>query len=443
MREKVANIYFIFLFFVFNLICMDFSVFGINLKTILLCVITFIVLVFLFCSGRRMFQWKKIAAGDWVVLVFMLITFFRLIYQIVKDASDANQEITALAIGMIYFILRQYSISLRVILGAFGISNFIVYLMLLISHMSRFVGGWATTMTELLTNSGGIVAWLVLGICVSILAYCTTDDKKQHIFYGTEIVLGAFLLFMEKDMIAILLIEVMFVMLPFVFKPTKALVRRDMMLFSIYNFLLCNMSLLTGYVSVFKGSVTYDLEVSVYLELVLAVIAFIFFELWDKRTKAKAEQDTVFPAMLSFFQGLGAAGMIFIGALFTAATRGSSVVLPEVMYKLLSLFILSVAEQNGIFHTIGARYGVVGAVLVMVFLCMLAVCCMRDKGEASKKHHILKCIIVIYIIQSIFLRQTILATPLYMVFVMMYWKQMNLKERDITDEINYSDTMLQ
>lgn len=440
MREKIANIYFIFLFFVLNLICIDFSVLGINLRTLLLFAVTFIVLVFLLFHGRTLFQWKKITRVDWGVCALMLITLFRLIYQIIKDSTDINQEITALVIGMIYFILRQCQVSLRILLGTFGISNFIVYLMLLIP---RFTDGWGAASTEFMTTCGGTLAWLVLGICVNILAYCTTNSKKQHIFYGIAAFPGVLLLFLEKNMTAILLIEVLFVMLPFVFKPTKAFIRRVMMLFLLYNFLLCNMSLLTGYVSVFKGSVTYDLEVSVYLELVLAVIALGFFELWDKCTKGKEEQDIVLSQMLPFFRVLGAAGAIFIGALFTAATRGSSVVLPEVMYKLLSLFILSVAGQNGIFHAIGVRYGVIGAVLVMVFLCKVAVCCISDRGEAPKKQHILKCIAAIYVVQSIFLKQTILTTPLYMVFVIMYWKQMNLKERKITDEVNHSDTMLQ
>ena len=243
-------------------------------------------------------------------------------------------------------------------------------------------------------------------------------------------------------MTAILIIEGLIISLPFIFKPEKRFIKRVIEILLCFNFLLCNMSLLTGYVEIFKGDMIYDLEVSVYMELVLAVAALAFFTLWDKHTTEEDEMDTRLPELLPFFQLVAVVAIIFIGALFTAVTRGSSVVLPDVMYKLLSLFILSIAEQNGIFYTIGERYGIVGAVAVMVLLAVIAIYCLRKPMEDTREQKLSKCIMVIYVVQSIFLKQTVLTTPLYAAIIIMYLKGTVEKERNVLDEADNSDTVL-
>ena len=152
--------------------------------------------------------------------------------------------------------------------------------------------------------------------------------------------------------------------------------------------------------------------------------------------------DTRLPELLPFFQLVAVVAIIFIGALFTAATRGSSVGLPDVMYKLLSLFILSIAEQNGIFYTIGERYGIVGAVAIMVLLAVIAIYCLRKTMEDTREQKLSKCIMVIYVVQSIFLKQTVLTTPLYAAIIIMYLKGTVEKERNVLDEADNSDTVL-
>ena len=417
-REQLINTYIILLFGVLNLFCNEFNFLAINLRTLLLFAVTFVTFIYYVRQGTGPYNWKKLTRTDWLISGIMIITLICLIYRICTGIADVNQEIVLLAIGVMYFVLHKYEVDIRAVFGVLCISNYIVYAMIILSYITK---GWSSPLIKFLKGNGGATAWLLLGVAVTMLSYCTSRRRKLTVFYGIGMLLGSFLLFMEKNMTAILIIEGLIISLPF---------------------LLCNMSLLTGYVEIFKGDMIYDLEVSVYMELVLAVAALAFFTLWDKHTTEEDEMDTRLPELLPFFQLVAVVAIIFIGALFAAATRGSSVVLPDVMYKLLSLFILSIAEQNGIFYTIGERYGIVGAVAVMVLLAVIAIYCLRKTMEDTREQKLSKCIMVIYVVQSIFLKQTVLTTPLYAAIIIMYLKGTVEKERNVLDEADNSDTVL-
>lgn len=438
-REQLINTYIILLFGVLNLFCNEFNFLAINLRTLLLFAVTFVTFIYYVRQGTGPYNWKKLTRTDWLISGIMIITLICLIYRICTGIADVNQEIVLLAIGVMYFVLHKYEVDIRAVFGVLCISNYIVYAMMLLSYITK---GWSSPLIKFLKGNGGATAWLLLGVAVTMLSYCTSRRRKLTVFYGIGMLLGSFLLFMEKNMTAILIIEGLIISLPFIFKPEKRFIKRVIEIFLCFNFLLCNMSLLTGYVEIFKGDMIYDLEVSVYMELVLAVAALAFFTLWDKHTTEEDEMDTRLPELLPFFQLVAVVAIIFIGALFAAATRGSSVVLPDVMYKLLSLFILSIAEQNGIFYTIGERYGIVGAVAIMVLLAVIAIYCLRKTMEDTREQKLSKCIMVIYVVQSIFLKQTVLTTPLYAAIIIMYLKGTVEKERNVLDEADNSDTVL-
>lgn len=446
-KKKAANIYIIILFGILNLVCFDFKVFQTNIRAILLFAVTTVIFFYFFSLNIKRFKWKKLTRTDWIISAIIITALIDLVYHICTGRTDIGQELAVLAMGMSYFILRRLSIDTDIVFKIFNASNLVGYIFLIITYITK---GWGIAAVRFLTGSGCIVSWLILGISVSILAYCTSEGKIQKYFYGIGMLLGSFLLFMQKNMTAILIIEGLLLMLPFIMKPSKGFIKKVMEMFFAFNFLLCNMSLITGYVEIFKGlstydieanvyPVTYDLEVSVYLEMALALAGLGFFTLWDKQTNESDAEDKLLPEMLPFFKAVIIIILLFLGALFAASTRGASVILPEVMYKLLSLFILSISGQAGVFYTVGERYGEIGAVIILVFLTVIAVSCLRKSEEDEKEQKLLKCIAVIYVAQSIFLRQTVVTTPLYMVFVISYMNRTIMNET-VMDETVIDET---
>lgn len=456
MRNKVVNRYILFLFIVINLIHADISIMNMTFDLGILVFTIITIAAFGSCFWLdyvKRSDRKELRTQDWVIFGIILAIVFADIIRLISRAGVNTQEtenhLLLCSLVLMYFILGKCDQVEEQTVLLFSISNFVMYGILIVNYITAT--GFQS-IEEQITADGGIMAWLVLGVCVHMVAYCTDTVRQHKIWYGICALLGSFVLFMEKNMIAILIVEAVFFLIISEYQPVKGLIRNVMQLFFAFNFLLCNMSLVVGYVNIFKGLASYDLEVSVYLELVLAVIGLIFFTLWDKCNKEEIADDELMPGMLPFFKGLKIAAVIFLLALFAAATRGESTVLPEVMYKILSAFILGAAEQTGIFHTAGASYGLIGAAIIFVFLLILAAICFQKKEERPEPQRLLHIIVTIYLVQSILLKQTVMSVPFYAVFIIAYWNHYkkaatNIEEKEIeeesTDEANNSDTMLQ
>ena len=78
----------------------------------------------------------------------------------------------------------------------------------------------------------------------------------------------------------------------------------------------------------------------------------------------------------------------------------------------------------------------------MVLMAVIAIYCLRKPKEDTREQKLSKCIMVIYVVQSIFLKQTVLTTPLYAAIIIMYLKGTVEKERNVLDEADNSDTVL-
>lgn len=73
-----------------------------------------------------------------------------------------------------------------------------------------------------------------------------------------------------------------FIAMPVLLRPTALFVKKDMQMFFLFVLMLSNMSLLTGYTQVIVKELSYSLEYSVYLDLLLAIGALFFFHYWDQ-----------------------------------------------------------------------------------------------------------------------------------------------------------------
>ena len=179
---------------------------------------------------------------------------------------------------MMYYLLRirEDGISRDMVL-VFSVSSLLVSISVFVE---LFWGNETYLMDNLLLADGSLQSWLILVITVNAVGYCIYGSRKY--WYGCNAVLNFFLLFLVKNVISIILVGSMLLMIPLVYVPTKRLVRSSMQLFFVFSFLLCSMSLLTGYSGLFEGIVTYHLEVSVYVGVILALFFALFFIFWKK-----------------------------------------------------------------------------------------------------------------------------------------------------------------
>lgn len=164
--------------------------------------------------------------------------------------------------------------------------DLLLYLSLIVEAvlLYGFISG--APVKELIINnaadSGAVASFLLLPCMVSTYQYCMCRDRLRSWFYLMTAVISYFTLFLNHNIVSFWLMAFVFLAIPLVLRTTAGLVKRDMQLLFVFIFLLSNMSLLTNYTKVFQADISFDLEHSVYLELLLAIGGVFFFRQWDR-----------------------------------------------------------------------------------------------------------------------------------------------------------------
>lgn len=443
MRKSLEDIYLIILLFLYNLMLVDITVFGFSLKILLLLVATLVVILIhtLKRSDERI-EWQ-ISYLDIAIAAICICGLAVFVYKLIMNPLDNEKTMVIMTLCLLYYLIRirKEPVS-KDIVFLFSISNAVIEIMLLWHYI---VNMDTPLPIELLLENNTILSWLILVITVNVVSYCIYEGKE--IWYGANAVIGFFLLFIQKNIVAIGIVGAFFLFLPLVYMPTKRLVNSAMQMFFIYGFLLCNMSLITGYTEIIKIELIYDLETSVYLELLLAVFGVFFFHYWDKNTTEEDDGRKLLPELREYMQKalciIGIMTVLFMGAVVKEGTA----IMPDVCAKLIEQGKRSFHSQSGIFETVVLEYGGIGVVLVLYLYFTLAYSLQKKKKPKVTRHHKLFRIITgMFVVQSLFLTQSMVTLPLYLVFVISFLKDTDLfekKERGKdTNEVDYSDSVL-
>lgn len=236
-------------------------------------------------------------------------------------------------------------------------------------------------------NSGQMASVLSLISVVTIYAYCMCTDRLQSLIFLFCAGMNFFVLLLNHNVFSSWLMTGVFFMIPILFRPTAELIKRDMQLFFLYAFMLCNMSLITNYTEMIQQEVSYSLEQSVYMEMVLAVLGLIFFRYWDRLPEG-IELNRI--SMVKLQRKFMTALLILI-VLFGAVLCGGNSwqALPE---DGIQGFVRSVAiavcdelsGQNSLFLICIQKCGVI-ITIVILFLLYKIVCRILKKYHPDKQ----------------------------------------------------------
>lgn len=227
---------------------------------------------------------KKYHKLDLLILIFLVYEILHMICRMIwadeGKGIDYNQNILLISLALLYFLCAEAKffslIYLDVIVYAGLIAmGVLLYLYTCDMSVAFLLGG----LTE---DTAGLAAFLMLPGMVSVLLYCRCRNDMQKWFYGASAGISFFLLLINHNRVSLWLMVFFFMMVPICIRPTAELIKRDMQMFLLYALMLCNMSLLCNYTNLLLVDISYDLEQSVYLELVLAAGALFFFHYWDR-----------------------------------------------------------------------------------------------------------------------------------------------------------------
>ena len=274
----------------------------------------------------------------------------------------------------------------------------------------------------LLQDKSGIGSYTVLVCMAGVWQYIKCEDKLRSFFYLGVLVIGFFVLFVNQSRVSFWIMAAVFIAVPILQRPTAELVKRDMTVFFIYLFLLCNMSLITSYTNLLYIDVTFDLEQSVYLELLIALGGICFFRYWDRIPEGVDLRRLVMRRMRRGYQFLLrsmsviAAGMILGGNLWKE--------LPDRFgmkaWKGFAIpFIDEINQEKSTFYLCFEQFGVIGS-LLLLSLCVLLVAELKKKYRFDKPvTGMLVLISGVFLAQLLFWKVSISILPVYWMFLVL------------------------
>lgn len=270
----------------------------------------------------------------------------------------------------------------------------------------NFTNGWENSrLAAAFTNSGQMASYFLLVSMVAVYGYCTCRDRMRSAFYIMVSGVSFLVLFLNQNMVSLWLMGLFFLAIPVLFRPTAMLVKRTMQLFFMYLFMLSNMSLFTEYTQILRAELSYSLEHSVYLDLLVAAGGVAFFHYWDRIPEGTDLERLVLRKMQKGYRfilkmvSLLFATIVLIGSGWTA--------LPDSLtYNMVKSFAVSLAEavgqnESGIlycFRTIGVIPGIFVLISIVLFLDRMYKNYTSDKPVTD----ILILISVIFAVQVLF-----------------------------------------
>lgn len=390
-------------------------------------------------------QWKLNFLRNRIDLTILILFIYALLHIIIKMVSMTEtktvrfeDEIMILSMVALYLLVTARPSFSTKYFDILLFSGLIWLSLFLLKYLfgNELVG----VLTFLLQDNSGIISYAILVCMAGVWQYCKCENRLRSIFYIGVLSIGFFVLFINKSMISIWLMIIVFITIPIMQRTTAELVKRDMQIFFLFLFMLCNMSLLVKYTNLLRVDVNYNLKQSFYLEL-LAVIGGIFFiQLWDRIPEGIDLKRLVMRKMRRGYQFLLIlTASVFIGILLGGDSWSN---LPDgAGMNAVKAFTVPLVEEmrqgRSAFYQCFERLGVVGGTLILI-LWILLIIRLRNSYDLDKPvTGMLILISCIFLIQFLFWNLSMNALPAYWVFIVFAISYKEDKIKVISNKVKF------
>ncbi len=400
---RLHNVLYILLLLLSMLQLKEINLGGISLYLFLALLIAFSLLCFNVRKNAGKKGWLKwrINQDGILVLIFgyALIRFIATLFNS-QLASRINLEFLVLLFlsSLIYWVscnrrnIGPGWLEITALAGGIGSLGILLYFL-----GAESLKEWISLVQS---NSGTIASYLILPGILSVTIYCFSESKPQRYLALLGVIISFLALLLNKNHVSLWLMIMFFLAIPCIFRPRAEWIKRDMQLLFLFLFLWCNMSLLVNYSEWIKREVSFNLEASVYGELILAVGGVAFFRYWDQIPEGKDLHRISMVRLQQHFRKLFAVVVfLLVGMGFNGNTLGS---LPDGglsgFCKSVFLPLASELKRGGSSFFVALReLGLVMTLLILLFLVIIG-------KRAYNNVHIDKGITnILFILYGIFL----------------------------------------
>lgn len=368
-----------------------------------------------------------------------LMAIFAVLYEVVsiigklfqnpnKGEIDFSGNAEVLAFVTLYFLISS-GITFRQ-----NYFDLILYSGLLFSAVFLYphvTGEQLTEYGSLICKDAGATASCFLLVCmISVYQYCTCKDRLRSWFYLAISIIGFLALFLNQNVVSFWLMTAYFVAIPVLLRPTAQLVKRDMQLFFLFGFMLSNMSLLTEYTQIFVTELSYSLEHSVYLDLLLAIGGVFFFHYWEKIPEGINLERLVMRKMRRAYKVVLTVITILFAGIITGADRWAALgeKISEEAWKGFALPLVgAVRKSESGFYFCFREMGIWAGIFAVVFLVFLIGRLRQNYGMDKPLTGILILITAVFGVQLLFFKPA--ANTLTVYFMLLLFAAFNKEEK--------------
>lgn len=371
----------------------------------------------------------------WTDLMALFAVFYEVVSMIGKLFQDpgkggidfsGNAEV--LAFAALYFLISSGITFRQKYFDLILYSGLLFSAVFLYPHVT---GERFTEYGSLIWKDAGATASCFLLVCmISVYQYCTCKGRLRSWLYLAISIIGFLALFLNQNVVSFWLMTAYFVAIPILLRPTAQLVKRDMQMFFLFGFMLSNMSLLAEYTPIFATELSYSLEHSVYLDLLLALGGIFFFHYWEKIPEGIDLERLVMRKMRRVYKAvLTVITILFAGIVISAdkwAALGEE--LPEGAWKGFVLPLVGAVRQSESgFYFCFRESGTLAGVFIVVFLVLLMGRQQRNYGMDKPLTGILILITAIFMVQLLFFKPAVNTLTVY--FMLLLFAAFNKEEK--------------
>lgn len=380
--QKVLLVYIYAILGLYPLFLYGTAINNILVKIIIFSIWTIITaVIFLGCMIKQ----KKNICSLNCITDYLFIAYFiyavNLLIKGSKSTENVNEGILIMTVAVSYWLASNCIQYKRRYLEILFFPMVIVFIG--VWGYFLLVGYTVKPLQLLMENFDSLTSYIILAVTISSIFYCTMERRKNSILYLMMCGSGFFFIFSIKDGVGMFMILLIIVLIPILYKSSNLLIKRTVILITLYFVELGIMGLLVYYGGYMQGSIAYNIESSVLLNLALAAAGISFYAYWEKHPNEN-ELKKIFK-------------IAFV-----------------VIFSIAFIFRQYYLKDNVALYNIYIEYGMIS------FLCMLGmgVIILRNLYvRCLESNKDLLLLSGVFIVQSMFYMQQSITTPIYVILL--------------------------
>lgn len=373
-----------------------------------LCIVWMMIDIWQINRGKRKTrtQYRRLDMAAIILLLYEVALIAVSMMQEIGENEpepDYSWNVLVISLALLYFLVMEAGAFRSGYLDMILYSGLAVMAVLLLGYLfDPMIGGrvqfWEAPAAE--------ASYLIMVGIVGALQYCRCEERGKRVFYGMCAGFAFFLLACNHSVISFWIMVYALLAIPILIRPTAFLCKNAMQMLFLFLVIISSMGLLANESGLLLVPVNYDVEHSVYLDLVAAVGGLSFFYCWYRKPEGVPLKKIVMRGFYRVDKSILRGMMLILALLVSGGSAWKTLDGDRFGFRAVSGFavpLLEEAEENqSLLYLCMREHGVVEAILCIIVLVLILERLIRTFGWDKPVKGAL-CVIAVSLLPQILL----------------------------------------